>query len=111
MFHNDNIWKKSQFLFCWNKQFIYIFFLLQVGDVFNLKSISDPLKTIAIGVLDSNDPSKIIGEEELGSYFSSVIVQIPISPDEYLIKTYGQFKKIGQVVGAPIAWPTSFVVS
>ncbi|XP_062085716.1 uncharacterized protein LOC133791821 [Humulus lupulus] len=83
---------------------------LQVGEVVNLKSVTSEPETIAIGIVLSRDPSKEVGGKKLGSFFSEVIVQVPIKPDEQLIKSYGHFKTIGQVVGAPIAWPTAFVI-
>ena len=84
---------------------------MQVGEVVNLKSVASEPEIIAIGIVSSRDPSKEVGGEKLGSFFCEVIVQVPIKPDQQLIKSYGQFKTIGQVVGAPIAWPTTFVVS
>ena len=77
----------------------------------NLKSVTSNPETIAIGLVSSKDPSKEVGGKELGDFFSEIIVQIPIKPDEQLIRAYGCFKTIGEVVGAPIAWPNAFVVS
>ncbi|XP_062079279.1 uncharacterized protein LOC133783648 [Humulus lupulus] len=84
--------------------------VVEVGEVVNLKSVTSEPETIAIGIVLSRDPSKEVGGKKLGSFFSEVIVQVPIKPDEQLIKSYGHFKTIGQVVGAPIAWPTAFVI-
>ncbi|XP_062085644.1 uncharacterized protein LOC133791744 [Humulus lupulus] len=84
--------------------------VVEVGEVVNLKSVTSEPETIAIGIILSRDPLKEVGGKKLGSFFFEVIVQVPIKPDEQLIKSYGHFKTIGQVVGAPIAWPTSFVI-
>ncbi|XP_062103208.1 uncharacterized protein LOC133814235 [Humulus lupulus] len=83
----------------------------EVGEVVNLKSVTNDPQTIAIGLVSSKDPSKEVGGKELGDFFFEVIVQVPIQPNEQLIRAYGCFKTIGEVVGAPIAWPTTFVIS
>ncbi|KAF4373758.1 hypothetical protein G4B88_009332 [Cannabis sativa] len=55
--------------------------------------------------------SKKVGGKELGDFYSEVIVQVPIKCDEQLIRAYGKFKTIDEVVGVPIAWPTIFLIS
>ncbi|XP_062075838.1 uncharacterized protein LOC133779963 [Humulus lupulus] len=86
--------------------------VVEVGEVVNLKSVTSEPETIAIGIVISRDPSKEVAEHQLNinSQVMQVIVQVPIKSDEQLIKSYGYFKTIGQVFGAPIAWPTTFVV-
>ncbi|KAF4373057.1 hypothetical protein F8388_019239 [Cannabis sativa] len=85
--------------------------VIEVGEAVNIKSVTNKLETIAIGIVCSKDPSKKVGGEELGSFFSEVIVKVPIKPNELLIKPYGCIKTIRDAVGASIAWPTSFVIS
>ncbi|XP_060974579.1 uncharacterized protein LOC133039683 [Cannabis sativa] len=73
--------------------------VVEVGEVVKLKSITNDPKTIAIALVISKDSSKKVGGKELGDFYSEVIVQVPIKCDEQLIRAYGQFKKIGEVVG------------
>uniref|UniRef100_A0A803NGI5 Transposase Tnp1/En/Spm-like domain-containing protein n=1 Tax=Cannabis sativa TaxID=3483 RepID=A0A803NGI5_CANSA len=82
-----------------------------VGEMVNLKSVTADPETIAIGLVVSKDSSKEVGGKELGDHYSEVVVQVCINPDEELIRPYGQYKTIGEVVGASIAWPTTFLVS
>ncbi|KAF4357927.1 hypothetical protein F8388_026440 [Cannabis sativa] len=85
--------------------------VVEVGEVVKLKSITNDPETVAIALVISKDSSKQVGGKELGDFYSEVIVQVPIKCDEQLIRAYGQFKKIGEVVGVPIAWPTTFSIS
>ncbi|XP_060968083.1 uncharacterized protein LOC115715614 isoform X4 [Cannabis sativa] len=84
--------------------------IIEVGELVNIKSVTSEPETIAIGIVCSNDPSKEVGGKKIGSSFFEVIVKVSIKPDEQLIKPYGLFKTIGQVVGASIAWPTAFLI-
>ncbi|XP_028108753.1 uncharacterized protein LOC114307555 [Camellia sinensis] len=85
--------------------------LTQVGDIVVLKSIIRPTETVAIGVLKSTDASKEVEWEELGPDYWEVHVQVPIKPNESLIRSYGLVKTIGQAIGAHVAWPAPFVIS
>ncbi|THG10216.1 hypothetical protein TEA_003618 [Camellia sinensis var. sinensis] len=85
--------------------------LTQVGDVVVLKSIIRPTKTVAIRVLKSTDASKEVEGEKLGPDYWKVHVQVPIKPNESLIRSYGLVKTIGQAIGAHVAWPAPFVIS
>ncbi|CAL5424324.1 unnamed protein product [Camellia sinensis] len=85
--------------------------LTQVGDIVVLKSIIRPTETVAIGVLKSTDASKEVEGEELGPDYWEVHVQVPIKPNESLIRSYGLVKTIGQAIGAHVAWPAPFVIS
>ncbi|KAF4393083.1 hypothetical protein F8388_012592 [Cannabis sativa] len=82
-----------------------------VGEMVNLKSVAADPETIAIGLIVSKDSSKEVGGKELGDHYSDIVVQVCIKPDEELIRPCGQYKTIGEVVGVPIAWPTTFLVS
>ncbi|KAM6574910.1 hypothetical protein CsatA_023237 [Cannabis sativa] len=84
--------------------------VVEVGEVVKLKSITNDPETIAIALVISKDSSKQVRGKELGDFYSEVIVQVPIKCDEQLIRAYGQFKKFGEVVGVPIAWPTTFLI-
>lgn len=75
-----------------------------------LKSIIRPTETIAIEVLKSTDPSKVVYGEELEPDYWEVHVQVPIKPNESFIQSYGLVETIGQAIGAHIAWPAPFVV-
>ncbi|XP_028090663.1 uncharacterized protein LOC114290854 [Camellia sinensis] len=85
--------------------------LTQVGDIAVLKSIIRPTETVAIGVLKSTDASKEVEGEELGPNYWEVYVQVPIKPNESLIRSYGLVKTVGQAIGAHVAWPAPFVIS
>ncbi|XP_060972607.1 uncharacterized protein LOC133038462 [Cannabis sativa] len=85
--------------------------VIEVGEMVNLKSVAADPETIAIGLVVSKDSSKEVGGKELGDHYSEVVVQVCIKPDEELIRPCGQYKTISEVVGAPIAWPTTFLVS
>ncbi|XP_028065488.1 uncharacterized protein LOC114268508 [Camellia sinensis] len=73
----------------------------QVGDIVVLKSVIMPTKTVAIGVLKSTD---------LFDYWE-IHVQVPVKPNESLIRSYGLIKTIGQAFGAHVAWSAPFVIS
>ncbi|KAF4378127.1 hypothetical protein G4B88_022950 [Cannabis sativa] len=95
----------------WISSSAYDIPIVEVGEMVNLKSVTADPETIAIGLVVSKDSSKEVGGKELGDHYSEVVVQVCINPDEELIKPYGQCKTIGEVVGASIAWPTTFLVS
>ncbi|KAM6542527.1 hypothetical protein CsatB_006974 [Cannabis sativa] len=94
----------------WFSSSQYDTLIIEVGELVNIKSVTSEPETIAIGIVCSNDPSKEVGGKKIGSSFFEVIVKVSIKPDEQLIKPYGLFKTIGQVVGTSIAWPTSFLI-
>ncbi|KAF4401744.1 hypothetical protein G4B88_000792 [Cannabis sativa] len=85
--------------------------IVEVGEMVNLKSVTADPETIAIGLVVSKDSSKEVGGKELRDHYSEVVVQVCINPDEELIRPYGQCKTIGEVVGASIAWPITFLIS
>ncbi|KAF4376143.1 hypothetical protein G4B88_004947 [Cannabis sativa] len=93
----------------WFSSSQYDTLIIEVGELVNIKSVTSEPETIAIGIVCSNDPSKEVGGKKIGSSFFEVIVKVSIKPDEQLIKPYGLFKTIGQVVGTSIAWPTAFL--
>ncbi|KAF4391750.1 hypothetical protein F8388_017345 [Cannabis sativa] len=106
--YNDNA-TSSQLL--WFSSSAYEIPIVEVGEMVNLKSVTADPETIAIGLVVSKDSSKEVGGKELGDHYSEVVVQVCINPDEELIRPYGQCKTIGEVVGASIAWPITFLVS
>ncbi|KAF4381938.1 hypothetical protein F8388_000632 [Cannabis sativa] len=95
----------------WFSSSAYDIPIVEVGEMVNLKSVTADPETIVIGLVVSKDSSKEVGGKELGDHYSEVVVQVCINPDEELIRPYGQCKTIGEVVGASIAWPTTFLVS
>ncbi|KAF4392087.1 hypothetical protein F8388_004416 [Cannabis sativa] len=88
-----------------------LWFSSSAYDIPIVESVTADPETIAIDLVVSKDSSKEVGEKELGDHYSEVVVQVCINPDEELIRPYGQCKTIGEVVGASIAWPTTFLVS
>ncbi|CAL5423172.1 unnamed protein product [Camellia sinensis] len=80
-----------------------------VGDIVVLKNIIKPTETVAIGVLKSTDASKEVEGEKLGPDYWEVHVQVPIKPNESLIRSYGLVKIVGQAIRAHVAWPAPFV--
>ncbi|XP_060960876.1 uncharacterized protein LOC133031404 [Cannabis sativa] len=93
----------------WFSSSAYDIPIVEVGEMVNLKSVTADPETIVIGLVVSKDSSKEVGGKELGDHYSEVVVQVCINPDEELIRPYGQCKTIGEVVGASIAWPTTFL--
>lgn len=69
----------------------------------------DPSKIVALGVVRSLDPNEQVGEQPLGSHWCEVHVNVPIEFNEELIRPYHHFKKIGDVIGVPMAWPIKLV--
>ncbi|XP_060965183.1 uncharacterized protein LOC133034164 [Cannabis sativa] len=95
----------------WFSSSAYDIPIVKVGEMVNLKSVTADPETIAICLVVSKDSSKEVGGKELGDHYSEVVVQVCINLDEELIRPYGQCKTIGEVVGASIAWPRTFLVS
>ncbi|KAF4356533.1 hypothetical protein G4B88_012595 [Cannabis sativa] len=93
----------------WFSSSAYDIPIVEVGEMVNLKSVTVDPETIDIGLVVSKDSSKEVGGKELGDHYSEVVVQVCINPNEELIRPYGQCKTNGEVVGASIAWPTTFL--
>ncbi|GMP46586.1 hypothetical protein CsSME_00014677 [Camellia sinensis var. sinensis] len=83
--------------------------LTQVGDIVILKSIIRLTKTVAIGVLKSIDTSEEVEEEELGLDYWEVHVQVPVKPNESLIRSYGLVKTVRQAIGVHVAWSAPII--
>ncbi|GMQ09043.1 hypothetical protein CsSME_00052535 [Camellia sinensis var. sinensis] len=84
--------------------------LTQVGDIVVLKSIIRLIETVAIGVLKSTDAYEEVEGEELGLDYWEVHVQVPVKPNESLIRSYGLVKTVGQAIRVHVAWFAPFVV-
>ncbi|CAL5435563.1 unnamed protein product [Camellia sinensis] len=84
--------------------------LAQVRDIVVLKSIIRLTETVAIGVLKNTDASEEVKREDLGLDYWEVHVQVPVKPNESLIRSYGLVKKVGQAIGVHVAWFAPFVV-
>ncbi|XP_071928161.1 uncharacterized protein [Coffea arabica] len=82
---------------------------LKEGDWISLFSLDEPTKVVAIGRLQSLDPSTIVGGQPLGSNWCEVLVQVVVERDEHLIRPYVPLQTIADSIGAPIAWPTKLV--
>nr|CAD1842323.1 unnamed protein product [Ananas comosus var. bracteatus] len=74
-----------------------------------IKSLRKPHKYVAQGSLLSTNPTTKIGGAELGSQCWEVQINVPIEPNEPLLRSYGSFQTIGDAVGATVAWPFTFV--
>lgn len=66
-------------------------------------------KDVAFGTVVSCDPTQKIEGVQLGKEFWMVRVSIPLTQDEPLVRPYKNYKVIGDVSGASIAWPSTFV--
>ncbi|XP_071940100.1 uncharacterized protein [Coffea arabica] len=82
---------------------------LKEGNWISLFSLNEPTKVVAVGRLQSLDPSTIVGGQPLGSNWCEVLVQVVIERDEHLIRPYVPLQTIADSFGAPIAWPTKLV--
>ncbi|CAN1310671.1 hypothetical protein LINPERPRIM_LOCUS28167 [Linum perenne] len=54
----------------------------------------------------SKQSKTVVGDKELGEGFYEIFVEIPIKESEPLVRPYGSFQTIGDVVGQTIAWPS-----
>ncbi|CAN1128982.1 hypothetical protein LINPERHAP2_LOCUS4958 [Linum perenne] len=74
-----------------------------------LKSLNHRDVDVAKGSIISKNPKTIVGDIELGGGFYEIFVEVPMKPDEPLVRPYGSFSVIGDVTGRTIAWPSSLV--
>ncbi|XP_058088778.1 uncharacterized protein LOC131235582 [Magnolia sinica] len=72
-----------------------------------LTSVARPGVTVAKGAVLSKDPLIKVGGQELGTDYWEVYVQVAMICQEALIRPYGRYKTIGDVVETSIAWPAS----
>ncbi|CAN1756817.1 hypothetical protein LINPERHAP1_LOCUS6269 [Linum perenne] len=73
-----------------------------------LKSLQNPDHDVAKGCIMSKQSKTVVGDKELGEGFYEIFVEIPIKASEPLVRPYGSFQTIGDVVGQTIAWPSFF---
>lgn len=66
-------------------------------------------KDVAFATVVSCDPTQKIEGVQLGREFFMVRVGITLEDDEPLVRPYKNYKVIGDVHGASIAWPSTFV--
>jgi len=66
-------------------------------------------KDVAFATVVSCDPTQKIEGVQLGKEFLMVRVSIALAQDEPLVRPYKNYKVIGDVTGASIAWPSTFV--
>ena len=69
----------------------------------------DRNKIVALGVVRSLYPNTEVGQQQLGSHWCEVHVNVPKEFNEELMRPYYHFKKIGDAIGVSIAWPTNLV--
>ncbi|PIN23773.1 hypothetical protein CDL12_03499 [Handroanthus impetiginosus] len=84
---------------------------LEVNCSVVLLSVTDPSKIVAKGYLNSMNPTKIVGGEELGKNWCSVHIIVGVECDERLIRSSFMLQTIGEANGAVVAWPCNLVCS
>ena len=74
-----------------------------------LKSFKKSLLNVALATIESKDPLKKVGACDLGYEYWEVAINITLVHNEPLPRSYGQFKIIGDAIGATNAWPFMLV--
>ncbi|CAI0378388.1 unnamed protein product [Linum tenue] len=74
-----------------------------------LKSLLSPEVNVAYANIMTKDPKGCVAGQELGRGFYEVFIHVPFKSDEPLVRLYGSFRTIGDVIGRSIAWPSSLV--
>jgi TNP1/EN/SPM transposase len=74
-----------------------------------LKSLIDPTKNVAKGVIRSIHPNKEVGGKRLGPYWCEVQISAPIQWDSELIRPYSNLSTVGDAIGVSVAWPRHLV--
>ncbi|MQL88910.1 hypothetical protein Taro_021485 [Colocasia esculenta] len=74
-----------------------------------LKSFKKSLVNVALATIESKDPLKKVGGCDLGCEYWEVAINVALVYNEPLPRPYGQFKTIGDAIGATIAWPFTLV--
>nr|CAD1838567.1 unnamed protein product [Ananas comosus var. bracteatus] len=82
---------------------------LIIGIEVYLKSLQKSRNHVAQGYLLSTDPTTKVGGFELGPQCWEIQVDVPKVRNEPLLRPYSSYQTIGDVVGATIAWPYTFV--
>lgn len=70
----------------------------------------DSSKLVAKGRIESLDPLKLIGHEELGQNWCEVKINVAMNFEEPLIRSMENVKFIGDAIGRSIAWPKFLVI-
>ena len=76
----------------------------------HLLSNSIPKHVVARGLIVSKEPFKAVGNMKLGLKFWEVRVTKAVESYAKLVRPYGQYKIIEDVVGSSIAWPIADVI-
>lgn len=74
-----------------------------------MHNILNSTEKVARGWLRSLEPTEIIGGIEIGRDWCAVDVQVVMKKGESLIRPYDLFGIIDEALGAPVAWPCSFI--
>ncbi|PKU76322.1 hypothetical protein MA16_Dca025111 [Dendrobium catenatum] len=82
---------------------------IQVGTKVSVKSVLDSIKIMAIGYVQSMDPTHMTGNYPLGPNWCSVHISIPVNWEEHLIRLYSTLTTIGHAIGTYVAWPQALV--
>ncbi|MQM13834.1 hypothetical protein Taro_046761 [Colocasia esculenta] len=75
-----------------------------------LKSFKKSLVNVALATIESKDPLKKVGGCDLGCEYWELAINVALVYNEPLPRPYGQFKTIGDAIGATIAWPFTLLV-
>ncbi|MQL79301.1 hypothetical protein Taro_011741 [Colocasia esculenta] len=74
-----------------------------------LKSFKKSLVNVALATIESKDLLKKVGGCDLGCEYWEVAINVALVYNEPLPRPYGQFKTIGDAIGATIAWPFTLI--
>ncbi|KAI0492123.1 hypothetical protein KFK09_026388 [Dendrobium nobile] len=77
----------------------------KVGTKVAVESVLDSTKTVAIGYIQSMDPTHMVGNYPLGQNWCSIHINIPVNWEEHLIRPYSTLTIIGHAIGTYVAWP------
>ncbi|CAI9115546.1 OLC1v1016470C1 [Oldenlandia corymbosa var. corymbosa] len=82
---------------------------LQVKNDVHIKSLTDPTKIVAKGVLRSLDPDTEVGRIPLGLDWCEVHINSVIHYGERLVRPYDWFLTFEDALGVSVAWPCNLV--
>nr|CAD1830378.1 unnamed protein product [Ananas comosus var. bracteatus] len=81
----------------------------QGGNEVYSKSLKKPHGNVARGYILSKDPMTKVGGVELGPQYWEVQIDVAILRNEPLLRPYGNYLTIRDVVGVTVAWPYTYV--
>ncbi|XP_028060758.1 uncharacterized protein LOC114264356 [Camellia sinensis] len=78
----------------------------EVGQEVELLTSKLPKQVVAIGIVISKDPSKVVGGQRLGPEFWEVRITKAIKPRQNLVKALEGVKTVGDAHHKCVAWPS-----